>query len=98
MEDLHNYRQFLMQFNTMSEKCFTVCTADFSSRSLSQAEKDCVEACVNKHVAVNHRTMKQFLLVGPAADRMLQQGITPSADMAAMPPQQQQQQQQQQRR
>lgn len=68
---LQNYKEFIMLFNKISEKCFMSCAVDMSRKYLSTEEETCVEHCASKMVNVNHRLMSIFMEIGPPVDKQL---------------------------
>lgn len=46
------FRDFLVQYNKLSESCFNDCVWDFTSRSIRNNEDNCVMNCVEKYTKV----------------------------------------------
>ena len=46
------FRDFLVQYNKLSENCFNDCVWDFTSRSVRSNEENCVLNCVEKYTKV----------------------------------------------
>lgn len=46
------FRDFLVQYNKLSESCFNACVWDFTSRSVRSGEESCVQNCVEKYTKV----------------------------------------------
>lgn len=46
------FRDFLVQYNQLSENCFKHCIWDFTSRSIKNAENTCATNCVEKYTKV----------------------------------------------
>ena len=68
---LQNYKEFILLFNKISEKCFSACVNDMTRKDLSNDEITCVEHCASKLVNVNHRLMSVFMEIGPPVDKQL---------------------------
>ncbi|KAK6639669.1 hypothetical protein RUM43_007942 [Polyplax serrata] len=62
---LKNLRDFLLQYNKISESCFLHCVNHLSDRDLSQDEGGCVDMCTKKHVSVNHKVMQVYMEIQP---------------------------------
>lgn len=54
------FRDFLVQYNKLSENCFNDCVWDFTSRSIRSNEEDCVLNCVEKYTKVTQRISERF--------------------------------------
>ncbi|XP_076058839.1 translocase of inner membrane 9 isoform X1 [Oratosquilla oratoria] len=54
------FRDFVMQYNKLGEKCFTDCIWDFSSRFIQNREINCVLNCVTKFTQVTQRISERF--------------------------------------
>lgn len=46
------FRDFLVQYNKLSESCFNACVWDFTSRSVRTSEENCIQNCVEKYTKV----------------------------------------------
>ena len=51
-QQVKQFRDFLIQYNKLSESCFNDCVWDFTSRSIRGAEDSCVINCVDKYTKV----------------------------------------------
>lgn len=49
------FRDFLVQYNQLSESCFKHCIWDFTSRSVKNAENTCTINCVEKYTKVREQ-------------------------------------------
>ena len=49
---MKQFREFLMQYNKLSESCFDSCIWDFTSRNIKSQEDSCVKNCVDKYTKV----------------------------------------------
>ena len=58
------FRDFLVQYNKLSESCFSACVWDFTSRSIRNNEENCVQNCVEKYTKVRLQLFIVLLLLG----------------------------------
>ncbi|XP_078045176.1 mitochondrial import inner membrane translocase subunit Tim10B [Augochlora pura] len=63
VQQMRNFKDFLLLYNQISESCFKRCMNTFISRDISAAEDQCVKKCVEKHVHGNHKMMEVFVEV-----------------------------------
>ncbi|KAK7082680.1 Mitochondrial import inner membrane translocase subunit Tim9 [Halocaridina rubra] len=54
------FRDFLVQYNKLSENCFNDCVWDFTSRNIRNNEDTCVTNCVEKYTKVTQRISERF--------------------------------------
>nr|XP_053637051.1 mitochondrial import inner membrane translocase subunit Tim9-like [Cherax quadricarinatus] len=54
------FRDFLVQYNKLSENCFNDCVWDFTSRNVRNSEENCVQNCVEKYTKVTQRISERF--------------------------------------
>jgi import inner membrane translocase subunit TIM9 len=54
------FRDFLSNYNRVSEMCFRACIWDFTSRSIKEKETRCTTACVEKYLKTNQRVSQRF--------------------------------------
>ncbi|KAK4317031.1 hypothetical protein Pmani_011843 [Petrolisthes manimaculis] len=54
------FRDFLIQYNKLSESCFNDCVWDFTSRSVRGNEDNCAMNCVEKYTKVTQRISERF--------------------------------------
>eukprot|EP00794_Sanderia_malayensis_P007393 gene7392-8213_t len=73
------YREFILLYNKIAEKCFNSCVSNFNEKTMSESEIDCAEKCSSKLVNVNHRLMSVFMEIGPPVDKQL--GLSGAAGM-----------------
>ncbi|XP_069984822.1 mitochondrial import inner membrane translocase subunit Tim9 isoform X1 [Penaeus vannamei] len=57
---IKQFRDFLIQYNKLSESCFTDCVWDFTSRNIRSNEDSCVVNCVEKYTKVTQRISERF--------------------------------------
>uniref|UniRef100_A0A0K0EUL5 Mitochondrial import inner membrane translocase subunit n=1 Tax=Strongyloides venezuelensis TaxID=75913 RepID=A0A0K0EUL5_STRVS len=58
--EMKTFKDFLMQYNMVSENCFTHCVNDLSSRDISDKEDKCSKNCLNKFLAMTQRLSTRF--------------------------------------
>ncbi|KAI6244148.1 Zf-Tim10-DDP domain-containing protein [Aphelenchoides fujianensis] len=58
--DLRTFRDFLMQYNLVTENCFMACVQDFTSRNVSDKEEKCAKNCLNKFLKMTQRLSLRF--------------------------------------
>jgi len=54
------FRDFLQNYNRVSEVCFRACIWDFTTRTIKDKEEKCTTACVEKYLKANHRVSQRF--------------------------------------
>ena len=54
------FRDFLHQYNRLSEACFADCIWDFTSRSVTKGESTCAVNCAEKFLRMNQRISTRF--------------------------------------
>jgi import inner membrane translocase subunit TIM9 len=59
-DQVRTFREFLSQYNRLSELCFSDCVWDFTARSVSSAESTCAENCAEKFLKMNQRISTRF--------------------------------------
>ncbi|XP_064637806.1 mitochondrial import inner membrane translocase subunit Tim10 B-like [Lineus longissimus] len=59
--NIRNFRDFLLQYNKLTENCFNVCISNLNSRKSTKEEDSCIDACVNRFVRYNQRAMGTFV-------------------------------------
>jgi len=57
---IKQFREFLVQYNKLSENCFRHCASDMTVRAVKAAEDSCVTNCVDKYTKVTQRVMDRF--------------------------------------
>jgi len=55
------FRDFIAMYNKLSENCFSRCVYDFTSRSLKNKERGCIENCTSKTNLVSQRVLDRFM-------------------------------------
>ncbi|XP_051153439.1 mitochondrial import inner membrane translocase subunit Tim9-like [Leptopilina boulardi] len=59
-EEIKTFREFLMNYNKLSEICFTDCVSDFTSRDIKKKEEKCALNCMEKFLKMNQRISQRF--------------------------------------
>ena len=54
------FKDFLSQYNRLSETCFSDCVWDFTSRNVSKGEAKCAANCAEKYLRMNQRISTRF--------------------------------------
>jgi len=57
---INQFREFLMQYNKLSEMCFNDCVWDFTTRAVKNQEDTCVINCVTKFTKITQRISERF--------------------------------------
>jgi len=57
---IKQFRDFLVQYNKLSENCFRHCALDMTVRTVRGAEDSCITNCVEKYTKVTQRVMDRF--------------------------------------
>uniref|UniRef100_A0A1I7XFQ5 Zf-Tim10_DDP domain-containing protein n=1 Tax=Heterorhabditis bacteriophora TaxID=37862 RepID=A0A1I7XFQ5_HETBA len=58
--DLQTFRDFLMQYNNVTEQCFGACINDMTSRTVSEKEEKCSSNCLDKFLKMTQRVSLRF--------------------------------------
>ncbi|KRZ84945.1 Kynurenine--oxoglutarate transaminase 3 [Trichinella sp. T8] len=58
--DLETLKDFLRQYSRISEQCFVDCVHDFTTRSVTVREENCVSNCLEKYLKVLQRISQRF--------------------------------------
>ena len=59
-EQLRTMREFMMNYNKLSEVCFADCVWDFTTRKISGVENQCSLYCAEKYLKMNQRVSTRF--------------------------------------
>ncbi|KAJ6508845.1 Tim10/DDP family zinc finger protein [Mycena sanguinolenta] len=65
------FQGFLTMYGKLVEKCFNTCVNDFTSKSLSSKEEQCVNNCAEKFMKHSERVSARFaeMNAGPCISR-----------------------------
>ncbi|KAJ1350496.1 hypothetical protein KIN20_006294 [Parelaphostrongylus tenuis] len=58
--DLKTFRDFLMQYNNVTEQCFGACVNDLTARSITEKEEKCSINCLDKYLKMTQRVSLRF--------------------------------------
>ncbi|XP_046670035.1 mitochondrial import inner membrane translocase subunit Tim10B [Homalodisca vitripennis] len=64
-EAARNLKDFLLQYNKISESCFSRCINTFGQRDMTLHEIHCSDLCVSKHTQLNLKVMSVYVEVQP---------------------------------
>ncbi|XP_026482164.1 mitochondrial import inner membrane translocase subunit Tim9-like [Ctenocephalides felis] len=59
-EQIKSFRDFVMSYNKLSERCFVDCISDFTSRAIKPSEEKCALNCMEKYLKMNQRVSQRF--------------------------------------
>jgi import inner membrane translocase subunit TIM9 len=59
-EQIKTFRDFLANYNKLSEICFSDCVWDFTNRKVSKKEDSCAMNCAEKYLKMNQRISTRF--------------------------------------
>ncbi len=54
-EQIRTFKDFLSNYNKLSEICFRDCVWDFTARTVSRQETNCALNCAEKYLKMNQR-------------------------------------------
>lgn len=63
--NVRQFKDFLLLYNHISERCFNLCINGFNDRTISTDESTCVDRCVGKHIHANHKIMSVYAELQP---------------------------------
>ncbi|RWS28760.1 mitochondrial import inner membrane translocase subunit Tim9-like protein [Leptotrombidium deliense] len=72
-DQIKQFKDFILNYNRLSEQCFMDCIYDFTTRNLSSKEDDCSNKCVDKFLKMNQRISQRFQEYQMIASEKLQQ-------------------------
>lgn len=58
--DMRTFRDFLLQYNEVTEQCFNACVTDFSLRAVKDNESKCAQNCLDKYLKMTQRLSTRF--------------------------------------
>ena len=59
-DQIKTFKEFLSNYNKLSEVCFTDCVWDFTTRKVSKGEDNCAQNCAEKYLKMNQRISTRF--------------------------------------
>ena len=60
MEQIKTFRDFMSNYNKLSEICFDDCVWDFTTRKVLSKESTCALNCAEKYLKMNQRVSARF--------------------------------------
>ncbi|CAG5120799.1 unnamed protein product [Candidula unifasciata] len=54
------FREFLTQYNKITEQCFMACVHDFTTRRVITVENNCALNCLEKYMKMTNRISQRF--------------------------------------
>ena len=71
--EIKQFKDFILNYNKLSEMCFMDCVHDFTFREVSKKELSCSENCFDKFVKLNNRISQRFQEIQLSQHDKLQQ-------------------------
>uniref|UniRef100_A0A6M2DFW5 Mitochondrial import inner membrane translocase subunit n=1 Tax=Xenopsylla cheopis TaxID=163159 RepID=A0A6M2DFW5_XENCH len=59
-EQIKSFRDFVMSYNKLSERCFIDCVNDLTTRAVRANEEKCALNCMEKYLKMNQRVSQRF--------------------------------------
>jgi len=59
-DQIKTFKDFMANYNKLSEICFSDCVWDFTSRKVGGAESQCALNCAEKYLKMNQRISTRF--------------------------------------
>lgn len=59
-DQIKQFKDFLLNYNRLTEQCFNDCIFDFTNRTLASKEDSCANHCVEKYLKMNQRISQRF--------------------------------------
>jgi len=59
-EQIKSFKDFLANYNKLSELCFSDCIWDFTTRKIGKEENSCALNCAEKFLKANQRISTRF--------------------------------------
>ncbi|XP_060604457.1 mitochondrial import inner membrane translocase subunit Tim9-like [Ruditapes philippinarum] len=59
-ESMKPFREFLTQYNRITEKCFNDCISDFTTKNILNSENSCSLNCLEKTLKTTQRISERF--------------------------------------
>lgn len=56
----NQFREFLSQYNKITEQCFMACVHDFTTRKVKNEENTCSLHCLEKYMKMTNRISQRF--------------------------------------
>ena len=62
-EQMRTFKEFLSNYNKLSERCFSDCVWGFTSRKVTRGEDSCALNCAEKYLKMNQRISTRFQVI-----------------------------------
>lgn len=72
-DQIKQFKDFILNYNKLSEQCFNDCVFDFTTRNVSSKEDQCASNCFDKFLKMNQRISQRFQEFQMIANEKLQQ-------------------------
>lgn len=59
-DQIRTFKDFLANYNKLSELCFSDCVWDFTTRTVAKQESNCAMNCAEKYLKMNQRISTRF--------------------------------------
>lgn len=59
-DQIKQFKDFIMNYNRLSQQCFDDCIFDFTTRNVSSKEETCANNCFDKYLKMNQRISQRF--------------------------------------
>lgn len=59
-DTMKQFKEFILNYNKLTDQCFSDCIFDFTSRSILAKEDTCSTNCVEKYLKMNQRISQRF--------------------------------------
>jgi import inner membrane translocase subunit TIM9 len=59
-DQIKQFKDFILNYNKLSEQCFNDCIHDFTTRNVSTKEENCANNCFDKFLKMNQRISQRF--------------------------------------
>ena len=59
-DQIKQFKDFILNYNKLSEICFMDCVHDFTQRNVSSKEETCANNCFDKFLKMNQRISQRF--------------------------------------
>jgi len=60
VESVEQFKEFIRNYNRLSELCFDSCIWNFTTRDITSKEDSCINNCFEKFVKSNQRISQRF--------------------------------------
>ena len=60
VDQIKTFKEFMSNYNKLSEICFSDCIWDFTSRKVAKGEETCALNCAEKYLKANQRISNRF--------------------------------------